>query len=191
MISAIWFLMIFVGIIYSLFTGNLKEINHIVLREAQEGVNFTISLMGIMCFWLGMMKIAEKSGLMDKLAKILAPVVQFLFPEIPKGHPAEKWILMNFITNIFGIGNGATAFGLKAIKELNNLNMQKKKATNAMCMFLVINMSSLQLVPLTVLKIRQDYGSIDSTEIIAPSIIATFISTVVGIIAVKILGVKN
>lgn len=189
MISTIWFLMIFIGIIYSLFTGNLKEINHIILREAQEGVTFTISLIGIMSFWLGMMNIAEKSGLMDKLAKRLTPIVRFLFPEVPRGHPAEKWILMNFITNMFGVGNGATAFGLKAMKELDSLNKQKKRATNAMCMFLVINMSSLQLVPLTVLKIRQDYGSINPTEIIGPSIIATSVSTIVGIIAVKTLEV--
>ncbi|HLR33735.1 MAG TPA: nucleoside recognition domain-containing protein [Tissierellales bacterium] len=187
MISTIWFLMIFIGIIYSLLTGNLKEINNIILREAQSGVTFTISLIGIMSFWLGMMNIAEKSGLMDKIAKLLTPIVNFLFPEVPKGHPAEKWIIMNFITNMFGVGNGATAFGLKAMKELDSLNRQKKRATNAMCMFLVINMSSLQLVPLTILKIRQDYGSVDPTEIIGPSIIATLISTIVGIIAVKAL----
>ncbi len=186
MIKTIWFLMIFVGIIYAVFTGNLEEINNIILREAGEGVTFAISLIGIMSFWLGMMNIAEKSGLIKSIAKGFRPIIRILFPEVPKNHPAERWILMNFIANMFGVGNGATAFGLKAMKELDSLNSNKKRATNAMAMFLIINMSSLQLVPLTVIKLRYDYGSKDPTGIIGPTILATTMSTIVAIIIGKI-----
>lgn len=185
MLNTIWFLLIFVGIIFSIFNGTLIEINNVILKEAQEGVMFCISIMGIMSFWLGLMNIAEESGLLKKLSRGLRPLIGFLFPGIPKGHPAERWIVMNFIANMFGVGNGATAFGLKAMKEMDSLNRNKKRATNAMCMFLVINMSSVQLVPLTVLKIRYDYGAANPSEIVGPGILATSISTVVGIAAIK------
>jgi len=187
MINTIWFLLIFIGIVYSLFTGTLNEINNIILKDAQEGVMFSISLVGIMSFWLGIMNIAEESGLIKKLSKGLRPIMRILFPDIPDGHPAQNSILMNFIANMFGVGNAATALGLKAMKDMNSLNRDKKRATNAMCMFLVINMSSLQLVPLNVLKIRLDYGASNPSEIIAPGLIATGISTIVGIVAVKLL----
>lgn len=187
MINTIWFLLIFIGIVYSLFTGTLNEINNIILKDAQEGVMFSISLVGIMSFWLGIMNIAEESGLIKKLSKGLRPIMRILFPDIPDGHPAQSSILMNFIANMFGVGNAATALGLKAMKDMNSLNRDKKRATNAMCMFLVINMSSLQLVPLSVLKIRLDYGAANPSEIIAPGLIATGISTIVGIVAAKLL----
>ena len=185
MINTVWFLMIFVGIIYAFFTGNLGELNNIILKEAQEGVTFAISLTGIMCFWLGIMNVAEKSGLIKSMSKVFRPIIRGLFPEIPKNHPAERWILMNFMANMFGVGNGATAFGLKAMKELDGLNRDKKKATNAMALFLIINMSSLQLVPLTVVKIRYDYGSKNPTGIIGITILATFLSTIIAIIVGK------
>ena len=187
MINTIWFLMIFVGIIYGALTGNLGEINEIILKEAGEGVTFAIGLIGIMSFWLGIMNVAEKSGLIKGISKVFRPIIRIIFPDIPKGHPAERWILMNFIANMFGVGNGATAFGLKAMKELDSLNINKKKATNAMAMFLIINMSSLQLVPLTVVKLRYDYGSKDPTGIIGMTILATSLSTMVAIIVGKIL----
>ncbi len=187
MLSTIWFLMIFIGIIYGGLTGNLNEINNIIISEAGEGVTFAISLIGIMAFWLGIMNIAEKSGLIKSIAKLFRPIIRILFPEVPKNHPAERWILMNFIANMFGVGNGATAFGLKAMEELNYLNSNKKKASNAMIMFLIINMSSLQLVPLTVLKIRHDYGSVNPSIIIGPTILATLLSTLVAVIIGKLM----
>ncbi|SHH76565.1 nucleoside recognition domain-containing protein [Sporanaerobacter acetigenes] len=186
MMSTMWFLLIAIGIVYSIFAGTLEEINNIIIKEAGEAVTFAISLIGIMSFWLGIMNIAKESGFLEKLSKIFSPIMRFLFPGIPKNHPAEGFILMNIIANMFGVGNGATAFGLKAMEEINKLNKDKKRATNAMCMFLVINMSSVQLVPLTVLKIRYDTGSADPTGIVGPGIIATSISTIVGIIAVKL-----
>lgn len=191
MLNTIWFIMIFVGILYGALTGNLGEINNIILKEAQEGVSFAISLIGIMGFWLGLMNIAEKSGLIKNIAKGFRPVMKIIFPDIPRNHPAESWILMNFIANMFGVGNGATAFGLKAMKELNTLNTNKKRATNAMAMFLIINMSSLQLVPLTVVKLRHDYGSINPTGIIGITLLATSLSTIIAIIIGKLLEGKD
>ena len=186
MIKTIWFFMIAIGIIYGTLTGNLDKVNNIILKEAGEGTTFALGLMGIMSFWLGMMNIAEKSGLIESISKGFRPMIRVLFPTIPKGHPAERWILMNFIANMFGVGNGATAFGLKAMKELDTLNLHKKKASNAMAMFLIINMSALQLVPLTIIKIRYDYGSENPSGIIGITILATFLSTVVAIIIGKI-----
>ncbi|NLY76761.1 MAG: spore maturation protein [Tissierellia bacterium] len=186
MINTIWFFLIIVGILYGTLSGNLGQINNIILEQAEEGVSFGIGLMGIMAFWMGTMNIAEKSGLIKTISKGLRPIIGFLFPQIPKEHPAERWIVMNFIANMFGVGNGATAFGLKAMKELDALNPDKKRASNAMAMFLIINMSSLQLVPLSVIKIRHDYGAENPTSIIGITLLATFLSTLVAVIVGKI-----
>ena len=185
MINTIWFLLVFIGILYGALTGNLGDINNIIIDQATEGVTFGISLMGVMAFWLGIMNIAEKSGLIRAISKVFRPLVRFIFPEVPANHPAERWMLMNFIANMFGVGNGATAFGLKAIRELDSLNAHKGRATNAMAMFLIINRSSLQLVPLTVIKLRHDYGSKAPTDIIGITLLATTLSTIVAIIIGK------
>lgn len=187
MINYIWVFLIFIGIIVAIFTGNIDGINIAVIEDTQEAVMFAIGLTGIMAIWLGLMNIAQKSGLIKSFSRLISPITRFLFPDIPKDHPALSAIVMNIVTNMFGAGNSATALGIKAMEEMNKLNIDKKKATNAMCMFLVINMSSVQLVPLTVLKIRADAGSLNPTEIISTSLIATIISTVVGITSAKIL----
>lgn len=187
MINYIWFFLIFIGIVVALFTGKIDVINTSVIDDTQNAVVFAIGLTGIMAVWLGLMKIAEKSGLIKSFGKLLRPITNRLFPDIPKDHPAISAIVMNMVTNMFGAGNSATALGIKAMEEMNTLNRDKTKATNAMCMFLVINMSSVQLVPLTVLKIRADAGSLNPTEIIGTSLIATTVSTLVGIISVKLL----
>lgn len=187
MINYIWFFLIFIGMVVAIFTGKIDVINVAVIEDTQEAVRFAISLIGIMAVWLGLMNIAEKSGLIKKFSKLLRPITMLLFPNIPKNHPAIGLIVMNMVTNMFGAGNSATALGIEAMKEMQSLNIDKKRATNAMCMFLVINMSSIQLVPLTVLKIRSDAGSLNPTEIIGTSIIATTVSTIVGIVSVKVL----
>lgn len=191
MINYIWFFLIFIGILVAIFTGNIDVINNAVIEDTQAAVMFAIGLTGIMAVWLGLMKIAEKSGLIRAFGKLLRPITSFLFPDIPKDHPAISAIVMNMVTNMFGAGNSATALGIKAMEEMNTLNIHKEKATNAMCMFLVINMSSVQLVPLTILKIRADAGSLNPTEIIGTSLIATTVSTVVGIFSAKILQRKG
>ena len=187
MINYIWFFLIFIGIIVAVFTGNIDSINLAVIEDTQEAVKFAIGLTGIMAIWLGLMNIAEKSGLIKSFSILLRPITRFLFPDIPKDHPAMSAIVMNMVTNMFGAGNSATAIGLKAMEEMDSLNKEKKRATNAMCMFLIINMSSVQLVPLTILKVRADAGSLNPTEIIGTSLIATTISTIVGITSAKIL----
>ncbi|WP_082394799.1 nucleoside recognition domain-containing protein [Caloranaerobacter sp. TR13] len=191
MINYIWFFLIFIGIIVSIVNGNIDSINAVVIEDTQEAVKFAISLTGVMAVWLGLMNIANKSGLINAFSRILRPITKLLFPEIPQNHPAISAIIMNMVTNMFGAGNSATALGIKAMEEMNKLNTDKKKASNTMCMFLVINMSSIQLVPLTVLKIRADAGSLNPTEIIGTSLIATTISTLVGIISVKIFQLRG
>ncbi|KPU27500.1 spore maturation protein [Caloranaerobacter sp. TR13] len=191
LINYIWFFLIFIGIIVSIVNGNIDSINAVVIEDTQEAVKFAISLTGVMAVWLGLMNIANKSGLINAFSRILRPITKLLFPEIPQNHPAISAIIMNMVTNMFGAGNSATALGIKAMEEMNKLNTDKKKASNTMCMFLVINMSSIQLVPLTVLKIRADAGSLNPTEIIGTSLIATTISTLVGIISVKIFQLRG
>ncbi|KGG80880.1 nucleoside recognition domain-containing protein [Caloranaerobacter azorensis] len=191
MINYIWFFLIFIGIVVSIINGNIDSINTVIIEDTQEAVKFAISLTGIMAVWLGLMNIANKSGLINAFSRILRPITRLLFPELPKNHPAISAIIMNMVTNMFGAGNSATALGIKAMEEMNKLNADKKRASNAMCMFLVINMSSIQLVPLTVLKIRADAGSLNPTEIIGTSLIATTISTLVGIISVKIFQLRG
>lgn len=185
--NMIWFIMIFFGISMAIITGKTEIINEVLLQDVQEAVVFAIGLTGIMSVWLGLMNIAKKSGLINSFARLMKPFTAFLFPGIPANHPAISAIMMNLVANMFGAGNSATALGLKAMEELQSLNSQKQRATNAMCMFLVINMSSIQLIPLTVLKIRADGGSSQPSEIIITSLLASIVSTLVGITACKIL----
>lgn len=191
MINYIWFFLIMISIIVAALNGDIGIINDAMMTEAGEAVMFSISLMGVMATWMGLIKIAESSGLIKKVSRLIRPVTAILFPGVPKDHPAMNSIVMNMVTNIFGAGNSSTAIGLKAMEEMNRLNRKKNIATNDMCMFLVINMSSIQLIPITVLKIRSDAGSLNSTEIIGTTLIATIVSTIVGIICAKILERGN
>ncbi|GAB6086082.1 nucleoside recognition domain-containing protein [Alkaliphilus crotonatoxidans] len=185
--NIIWFIMIFFGILTAIITGKTEIVNEVLLLDVQEAVVFAIGLTGIMSVWLGLMNIAKKSGLINSFARLMRPVTSLLFPGIPANHPAISAIMMNLVANMFGAGNSATALGLKAMEELQGLNTQKQRATNAMCMFLVINMSSIQLIPLTVLKLRADGGSSQPSEIIITSLLASMVSTLVGVLACKIL----
>jgi spore maturation protein A len=159
-----------------------------ILRYAQIAVELAIGLIGIMALWLGLMKIAEQSGLVSALARSLKSVMTRLFPDVPPDHPAMGAMIMNIAANMLGLGNAATPLGLKAMEELNRLNNRTGTATDAMCTFLVINTSSVQLIPATVIAIRAASGSTNPTEIIGPVILATTINTVVGIITVKLLA---
>ena len=159
-----------------------------ILRYAKIAVELAIGLIGIMALWLGLMKIAEQSGLVSALARSLKSVMTRLFPDVPPDHPAMGAMIMNIAANMLGLGNAATPLGLKAMEELNRLNKKTGTATDAMCTFLVINTSSVQLIPATVIAIRAASGSTNPTEIIGPVILATTINTVVGIITVKLLA---
>lgn len=162
--------------------------NEGIVKYAKTAVELAIGLISIMALWLGIMKIAEASGLITKLARALKPVTTRLFPDVPPEHPAMGAMIMNISANILGLANAATPLGLKAMEELNKLNRKLGTATDAMCTFLVINTSSVQLIPATVIAIRAAFGSTNPTEILGAVIVATTMSTVIGIIAVKLLG---
>jgi spore maturation protein A len=159
-----------------------------IVSSAKTAVTLAIGLIGIMALWLGVMKIAEASGLIAKLATLLRPVTTRLFPDVPANHPAMGAMIMNISANMLGLANAATPLGLKAMEELNKLNPKAGTATDAMCTFLVINTSNVQLIPATVIAIRAASGSANPTEIIGPAIAATALSTIIGIMVVKLLG---
>ncbi|WP_343003825.1 nucleoside recognition domain-containing protein [Clostridium sp. 2218st1_F5_2218SCRN_220325] len=185
-ISKIWFYMVTIGIVGSICFGNLPELNNVILNEGSRAIEFTIGLAAIMALWMGIMNIARDSGLIDMIGQKMDFILKRLFPKIPKNHKAMSYIIMNIILNMLGAGNGATSFGLKAMEELQTLNKQKDRASNEMIMFLVINISSIQLIPFTMLKIRADAGSVNPNEIIISTLVATTVSTVVAIVSCKI-----
>lgn len=159
--------------------------NEGLIHYAKVAVELAIGLIGIMALWLGLMKVAEQAGLIAHLAKALKGLTRRLFPDVPPDHPAMGAMIMNISANMLGLGNAATPFGLKAMEELDKLNLKPGTATDAMCTFLVINTSSVQLIPATVIALRAVAGSANPTEILGPVIVATTISTVVGVMAVK------
>lgn len=159
-----------------------------IVRYAKTAVELAIGLIGIMALWLGLMKIAEQAGLVGMLSRLLRPATTRLFPDVPAEHPAMGAMLMNISANMLGLANAATPLGLKAMEELNRLTKKVGTATDAMCTFLVINTSSVQLIPATVIAIRAASGSTNPTEIVGPVIVATAINTVVGITAVRLLS---
>lgn len=170
------------------FVALNKVTNDGIVKYAKVAVELAIGLVGIMAFWLGVMKIAEQAGLIARLAKLLKPITTRLFPDIPADHPAMGAMLMNISANMLGLANAATPLGLKAMEELNKLNKKIGTATDAMCTFLVINTSNVQLIPATVIAIRAASGSTNPTEIIGPVIVATAVSTIVGVFTVKVLA---
>lgn len=187
MINAIWVGLILIGIVISMFTGTVQGVTDSVVSSAKTVVEISIGLIGIMSFWLGLMKVAEKAGLVQLLGKALRPLMRLLFPEIPENHPANGSIVANIAANFLGLGNAATPLGIKAMQELQDLNENKDEATDAMVLFLAINTSSVTLVSSSVLAYRAAANSANVSEIIAPTIVATLISTTVAIISCKML----
>ncbi len=183
----VWFFLFAIGIILAAFTGRMENVTTAALESVKTAVELAIGLIGVMALWLGLMRVAEKSGLVQGLARILRPVLTRLFPEVPKDHPAMGSMLANIAANMLGLGNSATALGLKAMQDLQKINVDKKSASNAMATFLAINTSSVTIIPATVIAIRVSSGATSATEIIGPTIIATAVSTTVAIIATKIL----
>lgn len=185
MLDYIWMGMIFISILYALITGRIPDLSTAIMESSKEAVTLCITLAGIIALWSGMMKIAEKSGLLDMLANRMRPLLRFLFPDIPDQHPAQKHIAANLIANAFGLGSAATAPGLEAMKSLQTLNPDPNKASDMMCAFLVINLSSLQLIPVNMLAYRMQYGSADPAGIVLPTILTTLISTCVAILYIR------
>ena len=183
----IWAILIIGGVLFAAINGKMAESTQALIDAAKGSVELAIGLIGIMAFWLGLMRLAEEAGIVKFLAKLLKPVLRPLFPQIPSGDPALGTIVANLAANILGLGNSATALGLKAMIELQRLNSTKKIASNAMCTFLAINTSSVTLIPATVIAIRASAGSAHPAEVIGVIILATSVSTIVAITAVKIL----
>lgn len=219
--------MILAGVIYGAFTGNIEAVSKAALDSAGEAVSLCITMIGVMSLWVGLMEIAQKSGLIASMTKGISPFITFIFPKIPYNHPAREYISTNLIANILGLGWACTPAGLKAMEELANLeaergnpeyitnviqsgipngtafdkkqfadgDMRKKEgafwkkertASKEMCDFLILNISSLQLIPVNMIVYRQQYGSVNPAAVIAPAIVATFFSTLVGVVYCKL-----
>ena len=191
MLNSLWAGMILIGIIFAAFTGRIPEITDAALDSSKEAVTLCITMIGVMAFWMGLMEIASKAGMIEKGAKMLKPFVRFLFPEVPEGHKAGEHITTNIIANFLGLGWSATPAGLKAMEELGKLNHGSPVASNAMCNFLILNISSLQLIPVNVIAFRSQYGSVNPTAIVGAGIVATAISTGTAIIFCKIMDRKK
>ena len=188
MINKIWAFFIIVGTLYGLFTGNISAINLEIINSTKIALDMFLTIFPIITLWVGMMEIAKQSGLLEKLTNLLAPLLSFLFPEIPRNHESLGFISSNILINLFGLGNAATPFGLKAMKSLQELNEEKEVASRSMITFLVINTSGLTLIPTTVISLRMMHGSANPTEVIITIIIATFMATVGGLIFDRIIA---
>ncbi|MDD4781571.1 MAG: nucleoside recognition domain-containing protein [Tissierellia bacterium] len=181
----VWFGLITFGLIFSIFSGKPEVISKVLLFDIQKSVDLVLSLVSIMAFWSGLMRIAEKSGILDKLSNFLKPITRLLFKDIQNSKEAVNAVIMTILANMFGIGNSATVLGIKAMEEMQKINKNKNVASNSMCMLLIINMSSIQLIPLSVIKLRSDAGAVNPTDIILPTIIATCFSTIISILFAK------
>ena len=187
MINYIWFAMLAIGIAVGLITGKGESISSSIIQVSGSTVELVIGLMGLMCLWCGVMKIAEKSGLTEKLALVLKPILKILFRGSAKNEKALGAIVMNLTANMMGLSNAATPFGIKAMEELQKDNISKDKPSNDMALFLVMNAACLQLLPSTVISLRAAAGSKAPGIIIVPAIISTACAAVVGIVCAKIL----
>jgi spore maturation protein A len=191
MLNFIWVIMIFAGIVTGVLTGRTKEVSDAILESCVNSVELVITMLGAMCLWTGLMKVAKKSGLVDSLAKLLKGVFKFLFPSIPAGHPANSAIAMSISADLLGLGNAATPLGIAAMKELSSLNNDSALASNAMVMFGVINAACIQLIPSTVMVLRQQAGSADAASVMPCIWIASLVSAVSGVIAAKLFERKS
>lgn len=203
MLNYLWGGMLIAGIIFGAFSGKMPEVTNGALDSAKEAVDLCIVMIGIMSMWAGLMEIATKAGIISAVSRRIEPLMRMLFPDMPKGHPAEKHITTNMIANVLGLGWAATPAGLRAMDELGKLEEDRRRgvlpgpvrkrgiASNEMCTFLILNISSLQLIPVNVIAYRSQYGSVNPAAIVGPGIAATAVSTVVAIIFCKIMDGKR
>lgn len=181
MVNIIWAFMAIIGIFYAMLNGTMEEVNKAIFESANEAVTLSIGLISILVFWLGIMKVAEKAGILSALSKLFKPIVIRLFPEIPPNHPAMGYIISNMTANLFGLGNAATPMGLKAMEQMKRLS-GSDTASRSMITFLALNTSGLTIIPTTVIAIRMQYNSVSPTEIVGTTIIATVASTIGAIL---------
>lgn len=202
MLNYIWGFMIIIGITVGVFTGRITDVSNASIQSAKEAVTLCITMLGVMSLWTGLMEVAGKAGIIKVLTRAMEPVIRFFFPRIPKEHIVNEYIASNMIANVLGLGWAATPMGLKAMEELAALNNQKntkkskkltakhtsqETASNEMCTFLILNISSLQLIPVNIIAYRSQYGSVNPTAIIIPAMIATCISTLAAAVFCKIM----
>ena len=187
MLNVIWGFFLIGGILTGAFLGRMDLVTNAVIDGGRNAVELAFTMAGVVAVWSGILKIAEKGGMIDALAEKMEPFLDFLFPEVPRGHATRRYISANFAANFLGLGWAATPAGLLAMEELAKLNGKTGRASNAMCMFLVVNMSSLQLVTVNILAYRAEYGSAAPAEIMGAGIAATLGTTLVGILLAKIL----
>lgn len=187
MLNVIWGFFLIGGILTGAFLGRMDLVTNAVIDGGRNAMELAFTMAGVVAVWSGILKIAEKGGMIDALAERMEPFLDFLFPEVPRGHAARRYISANFAANFLGLGWAATPAGLLAMEELAKLNGKTGRASNAMCMFLVVNMSSLQLVTVNILAYRAEYGSAAPAEIMGAGIAATLGTTLVGILLAKIL----
>ncbi len=203
MLNYIWAVMILLGILYAALTGNIAAVTDAALDSAGEAVSLCITMAGIMALWMGLMEVAQSAGLIEKLTKGIQPFLSFLFPKIPKEHLARKYIATNFIANILGLGWACTPAGLKAMEALAKLEEERgnpayldgknkeRVASKEMCVFLIMNVSSLQLIPVNMIAYRSQYGSANPAAIITPAIIATLFSSFVAVVFCRVMDRKK
>lgn len=197
MLNYLWAAMLILGIVYGTLQGRLPELTEAALTSAGEAVNLCVTMAGIMALWVGVMEIAQKSGIIGRVSRVIGPFLDFMFPRLPREHPAREYITTNVIANIFGLGWAATPAGLKAMEALSDLEEERRKigqqarkkgtASNEMCTFLVLNIASLQLIPVNIIAYRSQYGSVNPAAILAPSLVATLISAVVAVVFCKLM----
>lgn len=191
MLNYIWGFMIIIGVIYGAITGKMPELTNAALDSAKEAVTLCITMVGIMSFWTGIMEVARTSGIISQATRLIRPFINFMFPNIPDGHSAKEHITTNIIANVLGLGWAATPAGLKAMESLSELNKTPGVASNEMCTFLIMNISSLQLISVNILAYRSQYGAVNPASVVAPGILATVITTISGIIFAKIMERRN
>lgn len=197
MLNAIWAVMILLAVVYGVLTGHMSQVTEGALDSAGEAISLCITMAGVVALWMGLMEIAKKAGLIDRLTRGISPFLTFMFPNIPKNHEARGYIATNIIANVLGLGWACTPAGLKAMEALAKLEAERgtpgyegagtaeRRASAEMCNFLILNISSLQLIPVNMIAYRSQYGSADPAAIIAPAIVATCISTLTAIIFCK------
>lgn len=196
----LWGGMLIVGIIYGALTGNLNEVTNGAINASKEAVSLAVALLGVTAMWSGLMEIASEAGIIDWMTRKIRPILRFLFPRITDGHPALEAISVNMIANFFGLGAAATPAGLRAMEELEGLEEERRKkgcgvprgtANREMCTFLIVNISSLQLIPVNVIAYRGQYGSVNPTAIVGPAIAATAVSTLAGVVFCKVMDKRR
>lgn len=197
MLNGLWAFMMLVGILWAAFHGNLDQVTNGALESSGEAVKLCITMLGVMSFWTGILEVGRRAGLIEQLSKKMNPILSFLFPRIPKGHPALQSIAANMIANVLGLGWAATPAGLQAMEELEELEEERRKsdsqsirrgtASNEMCTFLVVNISSLQLIPINMIAYRTQYGSANPMAVIGPALVATTVSTLIGVLFCKVM----